>query len=170
MDIIKIDVNATDQEIEEAVETALFQNIVLDRPYQPLMVEFTGKLNKKEEKKCDKPNCKVSESKHDANSFASALEAVQNGGMAYRKSWKTNGKHFIFSQIPTKLDMNSITTARSIPVEVQAEIFNRYLESETDSHDSLSFSNQMSMVHPNNEVYAWQPSNADLFATDWVVF
>ena len=32
MDIIKIDVNATDQEIEEAVETALFQNIVLDRP------------------------------------------------------------------------------------------------------------------------------------------
>jgi len=163
--MIKLKSSSSDYEIADALAEALENAIHTGADFgSPLMIEFIEDNEREKAKaKCEGTCKKV------IGSFGEALEAISTGRMAYRKSWKTKGGHFIFAHISGDIAINEISSVESLPDSVQEEFLKRYLDTPNESNDTVSYSNQVSMVHPNNEVFSWQPSNADLFATDWVV-
>ena len=158
--MIKIKSDATEAEMADAIGTALEHAMHNGQDFgEPLMIEFI-EANEKAKAK--------GKTKQETGSFGEAIEAISIGGMAYRRSWKTKGGHFIFSHISGDIAITEIASVECLPDKVQDEFVKRFLSTPNESNDTVSYSNQISMVHPNNEVFSWQPSNADLFATDWV--
>ena len=82
--------------------------------------------------------------------------------IAYRKSWDTDGGHFIFSQVPATIPCSVIPKMQSLPARVKQVLLDRGLP-------SIQYNNQIVMVHPNNDIFGWQPSVSDIKAGDWVI-
>ena len=95
-------------------------------------------------------------------SFGEVIKATGNGHVAYRKSWDTDGGHFIFSQVPATIPCSVIPKMQSLPARVKQVLLDRGLP-------SIQYNNQIVMVHPNNDIFGWQPSVSDIKAGDWVI-
>lgn len=100
----------------------------------------------------------------DGLSFGDVIWAVRRGGIAYRSKWASKGGHFVYQPSGVSVPMKHLHQVMSIPSLVKQTIKER-----ADPHSSVDISNQMCMVHPNNEIFGWTPSVTDMNADDWVI-
>lgn len=93
-------------------------------------------------------------------SFGDAVKALKQGKRVQRKGW--NGKDlFIFEQVPSQVPFDIIPRMSSLPQSVKDILITRGY--------SITYSNQIAIVKPNNEINGWSPSTADSLAEDWII-
>jgi len=100
----------------------------------------------------------------DGLSFGDAIWALRRGGTAYRAKWASKGGHFIYQPNGVSVPMKHLHQVMSIPSLVKQTITER-----ADPHSSVDMTNQMCMVHPNNEIFGWTASVSDMNADDWII-
>tara|TARA_R110002020_G_scaffold348717_4_gene562289 strand:- start:797 stop:1381 length:585 start_codon:yes stop_codon:yes gene_type:complete len=104
--------------------------------------------------------------------FADVVDAIQDGSVAYREAWGSNGGHFVYKAPQGKLavDTTDIIETATMPQLAKIMIMKRLLDDTNDeTFKSVIFDNQLMMVHPNNKIYQWAPSVADMSANDWII-
>lgn len=93
-------------------------------------------------------------------SFGQAVEAAKEGKSIRREGW--NGKGLIvFMQVPSTIPADTIPKMQSLPQSVKDELKNR--------GGSISYSNQMALLNPDNTINGWAPSVSDTLAEDWCI-
>ena len=93
-------------------------------------------------------------------SFGDAVEALKAGYPVARKGWNGKGM-YVFKQIPAEIGLEIIPKMQSVPESVKGDMMAR--------NQSLKYTNQMAIVHPDGRVDSWAPSSSDVFAEDWFV-
>lgn len=94
------------------------------------------------------------------NNFGQAIEALKQGKRVAREGWNGKGL-FVFMQVPSEIGAEIIPKMQSLPQTVKDEFAKR--------GGSISYSNQMALVNPNNSINGWAPSSSDTLAEDWVI-
>ncbi len=92
--------------------------------------------------------------------FGQAIEALKEGKKVAREGWTGKGL-FIFMQVPATITEDIIPKMQSLPQSVKDEFAKR--------GGSISYSNQMALVNPNNSINGWAPSSSDTLAEDWII-
>lgn len=109
-------------------------------------------------------------------SFGEALVALKQGKRVCRVGWNGQGL-FVFMQVPAQISVEEVVPKmQSLPQSVKDE-FERRLESANSGKNLaakrdmpfITYSNQLALVKPNNEINGWSPSTADSLATDWII-
>jgi uncharacterized protein (DUF1919 family) len=92
--------------------------------------------------------------------FGQAIEALKAGKRVARTGWNGKGL-FIFMQIPSEINEDVVPKMQSLPQSVKDEFARR--------GGSITYSNQMALVNPNNSINGWAPSSSDTLAEDWTI-
>lgn len=92
--------------------------------------------------------------------FGQALEAVKRGALISREGWNKKGL-FVFMQVPAVIGEDIIPKMQSLPDKAKSAFVAR--------GGSISYSNQMALVYPDNSIQGWAPSASDALAEDWMV-
>ena len=92
--------------------------------------------------------------------FGQAIEALKEGKRISREGWNGKGL-FVFMQVPSEIGFDIIPKMQSLPQSVKDEFAKR--------GGAISYSNQMAIVNPNNNINSWVASSSDTFATDWCI-
>ena len=92
--------------------------------------------------------------------FGQAIEALKQGKRVARQGWNGKGL-FIFMQVPSEISEEIVPKMQSLPQSVKDEFARR--------GGSISYSNQMALVNPNNSINGWAPSSSDTLAEDWII-
>jgi uncharacterized protein (DUF1919 family) len=92
--------------------------------------------------------------------FGQAIEALKQGKRVARQGWNGKGL-FIFMQVPSEINEEIVPKMQSLPQTVKDEFARR--------GGSISYSNQMALVNPNNSINGWAPSSSDTLSEDWVI-
>jgi Protein of unknown function (DUF2829) len=92
--------------------------------------------------------------------FGKAIESLKEGKKVAREGWNGKGL-FVFMQIPSEIPEEVIPKMQSLPQSVKDEFARR--------GGSISYSNQMALVNPNNSINGWSPSSSDTLAEDWTI-
>jgi len=110
-------------------------------------------------------------------SFGEATVALKQGKRVCRVGWNGRGM-FVFMQVPAQISVEEVVPKmQSLPQSVKDE-FKRRLDSANlqgspkaylKDMQFITYSNQLALVKPNNEINGWSPSTADSLATDWVI-
>ena len=110
-------------------------------------------------------------------SFGQAVKAMKKGKMASRKGW--NGKNlFVFMQVPSEIPLEVVPKMQSLPQSVKDVLIRRHegaakaeiaLSIDPIYYNSIRYSNQFAIVHPDNSIHGWAPSASDSIAEDWVI-
>lgn len=100
----------------------------------------------------------------DELSFGDAIWALKKGGTAYRAKWASKGGHFIFQPKKVEIPVERFNEVLSVPDLVKGTIIKR-----AEPHTEVVYNNQMCIVHPDNQIFSWTASVADMNANDWVV-
>ncbi len=92
--------------------------------------------------------------------FGDALVALKLGKKVARKGWNGKGL-FVFMQVPAEIGEFVIPNMQSLPQSVKDEFAKR--------GGYISYSNQLALVNPNNNINGWSPSTSDALAEDWMI-
>lgn len=92
--------------------------------------------------------------------FGQAVDALKQGARIAREGWNGKGL-FVFQQVPATISIETVPKMQSLPETVKAVFLERGLP--------ISYSNQMALVKPDNEINGWAPSGPDALATDWTI-
>ena len=96
----------------------------------------------------------------EGSDFGVAIDALRAGLRVTRQGW--NGKdRFVYKQIPASIGSEIIPKMTSTPDSVKKEFETR--------GQSMSFTNQCAIVHPDGSIDSWVPSISDIFALDWII-
>ena len=93
--------------------------------------------------------------------FGKAVDAMKHGIPVCREGWNGKGM-FIFKQVETDVNKDSIPRMTSIPNAVKDILVKRDL--------NLIYMNQYAIVYPDNKIYGWVASPSDISSNDWMVF
>lgn len=94
------------------------------------------------------------------HTFGEALEAAKQGKRICREGWNGKGL-FVFHQVPATISLEVIPKMTSLPELVKEEFIRR--------GQPISYSNQLALVKPSNEINGWAPSTPDALAADWCI-
>jgi hypothetical protein len=94
-------------------------------------------------------------------SAAEAMKAVNEYKRIQRYGWNGTGM-FVFAQVPSIVGKDIIPKMTSLPQSVKDEFMRRGVE-------SITYSNQLAIVYPDNTIHGWSPSPADFLAEDWII-
>jgi hypothetical protein len=100
--------------------------------------------------------------------FGWAKDQMAKGQMVSRTGWH-GGDMFVFMQIPAVIPKAVVPKMQSLPQSVKDKFQSRF-DDEKKGIDSISYSNQMGIVFPNNEIKGWAPSVSDTLANDWFLY
>ena len=104
--------------------------------------------------------------------FGQAIEALKEGKMVRRTGWNGKGL-FVFMQVPSQIGIDVVPKMQSLPQSVKDEFMRRKESAssaeELSNHYSITYSNQMAIVYPNNAISGWAPSASDALAEDWEI-
>ena len=105
----------------------------------------------------------------DCLNFGEVIEKLKLGYALRRKGW--NGKGiFVFMQIPSEISIDIVPRMQSLPSRVKDQFIKRVMDRDKkDEFETIFYSNQLAIVHPNNTINGWVPSVSDIFANDWVI-
>lgn len=92
--------------------------------------------------------------------FGQAIEALKQGKRVQRAGWNGKGL-FVFMQVPAEIGFDIIPKMQSLPQSVKDEF--------TKRGGAISYSNQLAIVNPNNNINGWTPSGSDSLAEDWII-
>ena len=92
--------------------------------------------------------------------FGQALEAAIDGRRIARDGWNGKGM-FVFHQVPSVIPLDVIPKMQSLPQAVKDEFIRR--------GEPISYSNQLAIVKPDNNINGWAPSVSDTIAADWCI-
>ncbi len=161
MNLIKIKKSASEEELNNALDKAFAQALISG--HQALAIQL---VDDEEDEVCEKA-CKAL--KESTYGYGTVIEALNDGRMAWREAWGNNGDNFIFHQVPAEIPLTTVPNMQSLPDAVKEKLVNRFHVGFNDAHKTIRYNNQLVMVHPDNKIYGWTPSVADLNATDWVI-
>lgn len=99
--------------------------------------------------------------------FGEAIEAVKNGYMIGREGWNGKGL-FVFAQVPAMIDKEVVAKMQSLPQSVKNEFKSRFVGLGKRQH--ITYSNQLALVKPSNDINGWSPSTSDAMANDWIIY
>lgn len=92
--------------------------------------------------------------------FGEAIKAAKQGKRVTRLGWNGKGL-FVFMQVPAEITEDIVPKMQSLPQSVKDEFARR--------GGSITYSNQMALVNPNNSINGWAPSSSDTLAEDWII-
>ena len=92
--------------------------------------------------------------------FGQAIEALKDGKCIQRQGWNGKGL-FVVKQIPCKLEGLIIDKIQSLPDSAKEILKSR------ECIPTLSYANQLLIIHPDGHADSWVPSVSDIFAEDW---
>lgn len=93
--------------------------------------------------------------------FELAIEALRRGEAVTRKGW--HGKEmFVVKQIPSFIKEDIIPKMQSLPDSAKGIIMSR-------TNKTITYENQMLIIHPDGRADSWVPSSSDIFAEDWYI-
>ena len=92
--------------------------------------------------------------------FGQAIEALKEGKLIKRSGWNGKGM-FVVKQIPAVIGTDIIPKMQSLPQDAKDILLKR--------NQSISYTNQMLIVHEDGRADSWVPSSSDCFAEDWSV-
>jgi hypothetical protein len=93
-------------------------------------------------------------------SFGEAVAALKQGKMVRRVGW--NGKGLmVFMQVPSTIGEEVIPKMQSLPDSVKEVLASR--------GGSISYSNQLALLNPDNSINGWAPSVSDALSVDWII-
>lgn len=94
--------------------------------------------------------------------FGQAIEALKEGKCIQRQGWNGKGL-FVVKQIPCKLEGLVIEKIQSLPDSAKEILKSR------EGIPTLSYTNQLLIIHPDGCADSWVPSVSDIFAEDWII-
>lgn len=127
-----------------------------------LVEQLLGISDKEEEK--EEPEVDIKGIKLEGLSFGDVVWATKRGGTAYRAKWASKGGHFVFQPNKVEIPIERFDEVLSVPDLVKSTVINR-----SEDHTSVVYNNQMCIVHPDNQIFSWTATVADMNANDWVV-
>lgn len=100
--------------------------------------------------------------------FGEAIKALKEGKRVQRKGWNGKGL-FVFEQVPANIGREWIPKMQSLPQSVKDEFDRRFDNTTIDGDLDIKYTNQLSVVKPNNEINGWSPSTEDSLSNDWII-
>ncbi|QNR22974.1 Thoeris anti-defense Tad2 family protein [Croceimicrobium hydrocarbonivorans] len=100
-------------------------------------------------------------------SFGDAINALEQGKMARRKSWADSGK-FVFRQVPSIIKKEIVPKMQSLPESVKKE-FQKRFDFSNNQIDAIYYQDQFALVNSSNLITSWCPTVPDSLAKDWEV-
>lgn len=99
--------------------------------------------------------------------FGKAIQHLRDGHRVRRSSW-IEKKKFVFMQIPSQINKEIVPKMQSLPQLVK-DYFQRTFDDPNEQIASISYSNQLAIVHSSNLITGYSPSADDSLAIDWIV-
>tara|TARA_R100000541_G_scaffold9905_1_gene17751 strand:+ start:1050 stop:1682 length:633 start_codon:yes stop_codon:yes gene_type:complete len=127
-----------------------------------LVEQLLGITNQEEEP--EEPEVDIKGIKLEGLTFGDVIWAIKRGGTAYRAKWASKGGHFVYQPNTVEIPMERLNEVLSVPDLVKTTILNR-----PNATTNVVYSNQMCIVHPDNQIFSWTASVADMNADDWVI-
>jgi len=101
------------------------------------------------------------------NSFGQALEALNSGKMVKRQSHGENV--FIFKQVPSVINQETVPRMTSLPQSVKNEFERRCNDEQLQLNGDIYYTDQLAIVDSSNVIRGYSPPVEDAFAEDWII-
>ena len=103
------------------------------------------------------------------HSFGEVIKFLTLGYAVTRKGWNGKGL-FVFMQVPSQISIDIVPHMQSLPARIKDQFIDRVMtRDKKDEFETISYSNQLAIVHPDNTINGWVPSVSDIFANDWII-
>lgn len=101
----------------------------------------------------------------DGVTFGEAIEAVKQGKLITRSSWRGE---FVFMQVPSVISKDIVPKMQSLPQAAKDE-FQKRFDDPSEQVDAIYYNNQLAIVSKSNLISGYSPSPTDALANDWLI-